>query len=316
MPPRWLVWSTLLGLVAVSPEAARACTSCDESIVSLRGVTLRPRSDQTDVPTNTLVWVDYDSYARLPGAAGRLSLRTKAGAPVDATVEERPAIAPADRCQSRLLARLRPAQPLLPDTTYEVLDEVGAVPCTGAECDTIKPRVINTFTTGARPDTSPPRFAGVARSHSQPSFACDDGACCGPYRAMDFDVSSVAAADEGGIAFYEVSIDGALVDAIPEPSLQGFVFCSGGAVKGPPGQLRATGHYRFNAVDLAGNRDPNTKEVSVSPSCSGCSYAGGPAPSCASLAVLAFLLVRRRRLSPGLTGRACRGAARRAEATP
>jgi hypothetical protein len=206
-------------------------------------------------------------------------------------VQGLPAVARLGGCQARLLVMLRPLAPLLPDTNYEILDQIATVPCLEGTCDTAGPRVLGNFTTGSGADAQPPRFAGVARSKSG-SEERDENSSCGPYRAASFDLEAEPATDESGVALYEVSLDGQVVDALTLwPSLRGYVLCSTEAVAGPPGPRRPGGRYRFNAVDLAGNRDPNRREIAVSPSCGGCSYDGGRTQGPLGLAVLALLLV-------------------------
>lgn len=280
-------------LLGTAPRSARACTGCDMR-TRLDSVTLRPASGQTAVPTNTRVWVDYETTGAIPVGTGRLSLRPERGASVEAEVQQLPAVSRLGGCQARLLMTLRPLAPLMPDTNYEILDQIATVPCLEKTCDSGGPRVLGNFTTGSGADAQPPRFEGVTRSQGG-SAECDQGSCCGPYRAATFDLEADPATDDSGVALYEVSLDGQVVDALTLwPSLSGYVLCSTEAVAGPPRPQRPGGRYRFNAVDLAGNRDSNSRAISVSPSCGGCSYGGGRTHGPLGLAVLALLLVCRR----------------------
>jgi hypothetical protein len=285
-PGRWSVVVLAATLIVIA-RPARACTGCSNELgVAFRSI--RPAFDQAGVPLNTRVWVTYETHGNLP-AVGPLLLRPKGGEPVDVEILS-PAVAAAS-CGQRKVVVLRPRQPLQPGTVYEVLDRVALVPCRGPGCESATPKVFADFTTAGAADSEPPRFKGIQRSEGT-TTECGDSACCGPYKASQFSLVAIDAMDAGGIAGYEVSVGGQAVDFLASPGLSGFMFCSGEAVKGPPEQLRPAGRYRFNAVDLAGNRDSNTRDVSVSPSCGGCSYGGGrtEAPLVVLLALLGALL--------------------------
>lgn len=251
--------TTLLGATP-----ARACGPC-ESSPRLLSRTMKPGPGTSGVPLNAGVWVRHEfSSFRMPTTA-HLLLRAKDGKPVEVESRTVPQIAPLDRCYQRSLVVLRPRAPLQPDTTYEVLEQAPAT--VGPDGGPPTPEVIGTFVTGQAEDHEPPRFMGVRRWEKGLIDDCDSSACCGPYRAARFSVEADPAWDAQGLVGYEVTVGGKLVDLIDAPQLEGWTFCSGTAVKGPHGAGRPVGRHRFNAVDLAGNRDSNTVEVDVVLAC-------------------------------------------------
>lgn len=266
---------------------------------------MKPEPNRSGVPLNTSVWVRYQ-WSSFASQVGQPQLRPLGGMPLPVEVTRIPSADPFDRCHHREVAVLRPRAPLQPDTAYEVVEQASVFPCADAGCPDPAPEVIGSFTTGQAEDHEPPRFGGVRRWEKGSIDACDDSACCGPYKAATFSVEAEAS-DAGDLVGYEVSVEGQVIDLLEWPSLRGWVFCSGYAVKGPPGAPRPAGRYRFHAVDLAGNRDPNTAEVTVSPGCAGesgggsgtnggCSQGGTAAGSgmIALLGLVALSVLRRR----------------------
>jgi hypothetical protein len=264
---RWLL--ALVAAAAVLRAApARACGPCQRE-PRLYGRTVKPASGLSGVPLNTSIWVRYETARFAGSVGGNLVLRPLDGTPVEVERQTIPSVHPFDRCHEAKVVVLRPRAPLRSDTTYEVLDQLPDV-CPDASCQSVAPELISRFVTGQAEDHEPPSFMGIRRWAKGEIDECDDSACCGPYRAARFSVEADPGSDAVGLVGYEVTVDGTVSDLVTSPALQGWVFCGGGVipVKGPSGAPRPVGRYRFNAVDLAGNRDPNTVEVPVMPVCS------------------------------------------------
>jgi hypothetical protein len=76
-----------------------------------------------------------------------------------------------------------PAQPLAPNTTYELSDTWPAsCPCVAGMCQPTADAVFARFTTGAGPDNTKPTFGGLIGTSCYRDFcAANDTMCCGPY---------------------------------------------------------------------------------------------------------------------------------------
>ncbi len=90
----------------------------------------------------------------------------------------------------------RAAQPLAPNTAYELVDTwPDNCDCTLGPCQATPAEVFARFTTGAGPDTTKPTYGGlVGTSCSRVFCAANDDVCCGPYD--HFDYSFVGKKDE------------------------------------------------------------------------------------------------------------------------
>ncbi len=236
--------------------------------------TAQPAEGAIGVPTNAEVRVSYiGCLDELGNAQVQPALETAAGEAVAVTVEK----VEDSLVFGRLSFVLRPTAPLTPETEYRVVDgldlgDEGDLQCfelAQAGSGTAPP--LNTFTTGAGPDTSPPTFAGATGAVVSDD-ACDDSACCGPYFVQRGQLSYAPATDDvlpvelryhvyaqgqdQPLVRYTQAPVGIACGSDPLSPWDGFTV--------PPG---ATAALYLRAVDLAGNVAGPTTPVSVAIDC-------------------------------------------------
>jgi MYXO-CTERM domain-containing protein len=172
---------------------------------------------------------------------------------------------------------LRPAQPLRPETTYEVVDRRDALPCyaflKSPACALGGEVVVAAFTTGARPDTAGPVFQGLRKVRASTAASCAQGATCSSFSGWNFDLEWDAATGDGPVLYNVYERDGQNLvlrhPFVASLKVPGAVVMSGVPSKGFTG---GPGRYLVRAVDWAGNEDANTVEMAVGGGC------GQPAP--------------------------------------
>ncbi|MBI2894689.1 MAG: hypothetical protein HYY06_14135 [Deltaproteobacteria bacterium] len=249
--------------------ASTAAIACSYSQVFRADVV--PMDGSAGVPTNAearILYVGIDLYALDDETAGALMLRPVGGDAITATVE-------VSSLAGGIVVTARPEAPLAPLTQYEVLDWVDDSQCSDElGCRMEEPVVVSRFTTGDSPDDQPPEFAGLTGFGTE-AAACDESACCGPYRVITARPSYDPASDdgpEGSIRYRLYSSDGPALSPVAvghSSNLWGFIDCDGGALGDDEiGRLDLqVGDYVVRAVDLAGNEDANEIIARLDASC-------------------------------------------------
>ena len=248
-----LVVAALATVVAMKAERADAC-SFAVGVFERRVI---PSNDGVAVPVNAEIRVVYDVWFDIdPGGAfdGAVSVRPAGGANIDAAVET-------VMTDARVTLVVRPAVPLEPNTTYEVLDSV-SVPCQNWEpsnCIDAEASVVATFETGTSADEVAPTFAGLASLGSSTDRS-EEFNSCGEWASVTFSLRWDAATDDSEddwILYNVYSHDGTLELAYAHSlGAAGEALCDGGHPLFSQfwGQ---TGEYFVRAVDVAGNEDNN-----------------------------------------------------------
>jgi hypothetical protein len=252
--------------------------ACSPDFFVHRGVF--PPSETAGVPTNTEIRLSY-SNGRTIGDPSVL-VRPVGGQPIALQIRAH------DQGHYRPVRLIvaKPAEELLPNTTYEVLDRVvvGCRPNSGADSGVVclQPdhAVVATFATGATKDATPPSFGGLKAATIGNKIVCENGGCCGPYSAVPVNLSWDPAIDDRSpdLVLYNVYRGDAGTKAVDQPvarywryvGLHGELLCSGSPDQntGLPGsEIIEPGAYTVRAVDSAGNEDSNTAVVEISPPC-------------------------------------------------
>jgi hypothetical protein len=231
----------------------RPAAACSPPPPGVSSRFVKPRAGLDGVPTNARVVVEYDGEYLLSPPLLDLHLRPTGGADVALTVED------LGTASGRHVVVLTPVDPLQPATTYELLDG-RRVPCDGSDCQLPAPVVIEAFTTGDGPDTTPPSFSGPIHLGSQHLASCESSACCGPYHLVAFGLSADRALDDDGEnTLYTLAQEGPSAPRFPlaaQPSFVGANICDVGALADVTwlyGFFGGSGDYTITAVDLAGN---------------------------------------------------------------
>jgi hypothetical protein len=168
---------------------------------------------------------------------------------------------------------VRPIDPLLPMTTYQVLSAYKATCVTYSDCTAPGRELVGTFTTGNASDVTPPTFAGIEGVTTRVEI-CESSACCGPFRGIAFTFSWTEASDDTGVVGYRLHKDG--VPIADNGARGGMLICSGedhfvsgGAV------FRGSGTYAVHAFDVAGNEDSNAATLALKLDCADTIQADG-----------------------------------------
>ncbi|MBI5479030.1 MAG: hypothetical protein HY906_09250 [Deltaproteobacteria bacterium] len=235
-----------------TPRVARACGPMPEH--SPGGI--RPSDSETNVPTNTRLWLRYGGYDALGtsyAAETDVVLRPVGGDPLAVTVTR-----DGEQSSQRLII-VQPDAELLPQTAYEV--QTRFKPDCYFDCVQDTYGTVATFTTGGGADLSPPDFAGLSGFSTRPEI-CTSDSCCGPYKAVRLSLSWTY---DPVVATYRIYRDGTFVN--PGGLTSGALDCGNF-----PGAAFATFHatsgsYTMHAVSLAGIEDTNTTAVQVTLDC-------------------------------------------------
>jgi hypothetical protein len=285
----WARWSFVAAavVVACAGDEAHACSGAGPGVWDR---SFYPPANSHGVPTNAQIVVTYQGggiYA-IPAASASwgedLEIRAvPAGTPVKARVTVRNEL-------RRVVVIAKPAAPLAASTSFEILDR-RTIPCDACPLGT--PNVVATFETAAGPDTSPPRFAGLAKAKDDPYGVCDNSACCafhGSYGGYGLSLEWAAGADDQpGPLHYTIYDRGPANQSGPGrpvasfldvTTAEGIALCMGDEApfRAFVGSL---GPYLVRAVDWAGNEDANTAVAAVPGTCPSSTDAGAgdhPAP--------------------------------------
>lgn len=234
-------------LVAARPRA-EACS--DPHAITSRMVL--PPNGSSGVPTNARILVEYRVLGDWFFLDGFSSANVELRGPGETTV---PTSVIETWAGPFVITLLTPAEPLDPDTVYEVHDST-LVPCGDAQPNAScggTPVLVATFTTGDGPDTQPPTSSwSVSSSYGQEEevegagCSCD---WCGNW--VRHDLTLVAVADDQPTALVRYFYGDALVGPLPvlsaghdcgdEPYHPGYDIES------------ASDTVTLRAVDLAGN---------------------------------------------------------------
>lgn len=280
---RHALLSSLLVLVVAAPASANCFFPSPA-----RAREVIPEQGSVEVPTSVLPRVSYSTGAYFENQCGdrppapvlrRVALDAGAsdpdsgmsldGGPGDGNpiVAGTWAIATDDDPRAATTWQFRPAAPLLPRTTYELVDAYpDTCPCLPNGCQAGAPAVFATFTTGDGPDTTPPTFGGLAGNLCEHQVCgIGDTSCCGPFDhlTMTFITTRDASDDHlVGLHLYARK-DGESYDrgrplaplSISDPLDS--AFASRWSLDLTPG----TWHVQVRAFDSSGNEDDNTTEL-------------------------------------------------------
>ena len=225
------------------------------------GRTIWPVGGSVGVPTNARVVVKYHltigelAPERAHAWLTDIQLRTASGdsIPVPVTITMLPVFARYWERDTAIL--VTPVQPLMPNTTYEVLDRL-SLPCTPSRgCPLTGFQVVSTFTTGSGPDHTSPDFSSeVLVSFGDPETTSSS---CGAGSAGQVRIEWQPASDNGPL-LYTLDRDGAGTPPLPyinATSVEGEYICDGDpALFGFAAVQIVPGTYRVGAIDLAGNQ--------------------------------------------------------------
>jgi hypothetical protein len=263
-----------VGAVLVATAPARPATACS-ALPTIHHREIVPPDGSREVPLNARVVLVHPLSSGLsfsgPGPDLRdIVVRARGGAPVEGAAE-----LVHDPITQRTII-WKPKRALQPNTTYEVLDRIGKVPC-HTEC-VGELGVRATFETGSAVDTTPPAFEGLTGFQVGARNRCTSSACCGPYDSVRLDPAFAPARDDHGPVHYEVYVDGRRVLSFGRPDLRGEVTCDGR--RSPDGAFVTTVGARVSlrAVDLAGNASVGDVAVTVPSVCTPAPPGDGGAP--------------------------------------
>jgi MYXO-CTERM domain-containing protein len=241
---------------------ARIAAACSPPSTGLRERTSFPRSAAIGVPTNVRPLVFYagsEGVFGIPVPGDDLEMRARDGATV--AIQKELAFTATTVWSTSWVIIVRPATPLRPGTTYDLVDRRPKIPCGPADCTLGPPAPFASFTTGAGPDNTPPEFGGLKSVTPGPLEVCANEGCCGPYVSRMFTLGWEAGRDDVSGADVLYNVYGA--DAMPILSfVSGTTVLGAGGCAGPYGSPFAAfraqgGRYAVRAVDWAGNEDTN-----------------------------------------------------------
>lgn len=163
--------------------------------------------------------------------------------------------------------QFRPAAPLLPDTTYEMVDTYPeSCMCTKGGCPPQGAAVFARFTTGAGPDVTPPVYRGLVGTLCvRDTCKAGDVSCCGPYDHLRLEFVDVAdPIDENLVGTrYYARKDGESYD-FTRPQGPGRITDPVDGLFAPRWNMTfspGTWHVLARAFDSSGNEDANMEEV-------------------------------------------------------
>jgi len=212
-----------------------------------------------DVPRNTTFKVFYPRVATDVPLGTDVSLRRQDGTPVAVSVYE-PAVG---------LLSVVPASLLDAGARYELLDkrddQCPSNPWT--QCPLLaQPKVIATFTIGARIDVEKPRFNGIGNLTEGGAQTCASDACCGPFSGMALTLSWLVGDDDvnGHDLLYRVDGPGLAARYLRTTSTGGWQFCTGGV---SVDTSFPAGTYTVHAEDWAGHLEGNDAFITLPSYC-------------------------------------------------
>jgi len=284
-----LTFTGLLIIGFVGLEKATQACSYSDSI----GREVFPASGAMGLPTNTEVRVAYYNGYGLSGSS--VVVRPVGGPPIalDIVQGSWPVEDHGFAVRSAFTVLAKPIVPLLPNTTYEILDRViagcGLRMGDAGECMQSDAAVVSTFVTGPARDDAAPVFAGGNGATTGSIGVCDSSACCGPYAALRVTLSWDPSSDDLSADFIRYNlyraaegdggIGGIALRYVPGPQLSGALLCSGGPLIGygirGMGTILTPGRYAVRAVDAAGHEDQNAAVIEVRGTCAGPDNDGG-----------------------------------------
>ena len=279
--------AVLTGSLVAVTGIARGQDDCSSPAHGIRSRALYPPDGSVGVPLNAMVTVRYlrsSSYPPDDELRANLVLQPKNGQPVELVRDVFPA---GGSAYTETAVRLKPVQPLLPGTSYEVLDRY-TIPCGPVDpCQLGAHAVFASFTTGTASDVSAPQFAGAVSLAVRPFFQCPG------YSNRPFALGWDKATDDlaGQVLAYNIYRDGEtlpLASYLTATSATLAVSCDVVSGQVFPNFIRATfsrnytgrnesGSYYVRAVDWAGNQDTNQATLRIVDPCLAAPWADGGA---------------------------------------
>lgn len=245
-----------------------------------------------DVPRNVRLYVAYvfdPAETRAP--MNPPSLRQVGGDRIAVTVSNEPA-------EVRPYGQrfyLKPQAPLLPNTSYELVDgwTLEDCPADAGVCEEESPQPFSTFTTGDNIDVMPPVFTSRKVDSRSNREVCNDSACCGPYDLALTNLTWSAANDQSAVG-YRVYNKGKVIEPLTTlAELRVQTRCKEMSYQPSSlGRLAEFGAIEIRAVDLAGNETAVPALGSINDGvCSkgGCMFGGTRTSPGAGSGTLAFL---------------------------